>query len=209
MRRKKLIRLIIIVVLILATIIGITKFINKNKTTHKLSEIYNKLNDGQAYLFEMERNDDNKVIMAQKDNKIMIDQYSENNHSTTIVKDNNTYFILHNREEYYIYEQNSVNQNILPDGFKDFIDKTFEIGTEKIKGKKYSYEEYSGSTMFIITNDLDISQDNVKTRFFFDNDGNLVYIKTMTANDQELLKVNLTNEVKDDVFEVPSHYAEY
>ena len=66
MRRKKLIRLIIIVVLILATIIGITKFINKNKTTHKLSEIYNKLNDGQAYLFEMERNDDNKMEFFQK-----------------------------------------------------------------------------------------------------------------------------------------------
>ena len=63
--------------------------------------------------------------------------------------------------------------------------------------------------MFIITNDLDLSQENVKTRFFFDNNGKLAYIKTMTDNDQELLKVSLTNEVKDELFEVPSHYAEY
>ena len=209
MRRKKANKLIIIVVLIIIAIIGILLLVKKNKPTQKLVQIYNQINKEQPYHFEMERNDKNKVIIAQKDNKIMIDQYSENNHSTTIVKDNNTYLILHDREEYYVYEQNNVKQNILPDGFKEFIDKTFETGTEKIKGKKYSYEEYSGSTMFIIANDLDLSQDNIKTRFFFDNDGKLVYIKTMTNNDQELLKVNLTNEVKDKLFEVPSHYAEY
>ena len=209
MRKKKLIRLVIIILIILAIITGITQIISKNKTTQQLASIYNTIKDGQPYLFEMERNDENKVIMAQKDNKIIIDQYSKNNHSTTVVKDNNTYLILHNREEYYVYEQNNVKQNILPDGIKEFIDKTFETGTEKIKGKKYSYEEYFGSTMFIIANDLDISQENVKTRFFFDNDGNLAYIKTMTENDQELLKINLTNEVNDDIFNIPSHYAEY
>ena len=209
MRKKKIIRLVIIILLIFAAITGITQFFNKNKTTQNLTQVYNILKDGQPYLFEMERNDENKVIIAQKDNKIIIDQYSKNNHSTTVVKDNNTYLILHDREEYYVYEQNNVKQNILPDGIKEFIDKPFETGTEKIKGKRYSYEEYSGSTMFIITNDLDISQGNVKTRFFFDNEGNLAYIKTMTENDQELLKINLTNEVKDDIFNVPSHYAEY
>lgn len=209
MRKKKLIRLVVFILLILAIIIGVMHILNKNKTTQKLSAIYNKLKDGQSYLFEMERNDENKVIMAQKNNQIVIDQYSKDNHSTTVVKDNNTYLILHDREEYYVYEQNNVKQNILPDGIKEFIDKPFETGTEKIKGKKYSYEEYSGSTMFIITNDLDISQQNVKTRFFFDNDGNLAYIKTMTENDQELLKISLTNEVKDDIFNIPSHYAEY
>jgi len=209
MRKKKLIKLIIIILLILAIIIGINKFINKDATTHKLSQIYNQISEGQPYLFEMERNEKNKVIMAQKDNKIIIDQYSENNHSTTVVKDNNTYLILHDREEYYVYEQNNVKQNILPDGIKEVIDKPYETGTEKIKGKKYDYEEYSESTMFIITNDLDISEENIKTRFFFDDEGNLAYIKTMTQHDQELLKINLTNEVKDDIFNIPSHYAEY
>ena len=209
MRKKKLIRLVVFIILILAIIIGITQIFKKNETTQKLSQIYNTVKDGQPYIFEMERNDENKVIIAQKDNKIIIDQYSKNNHSTTVVKENNTYLILHDREEYYIYEQNNVNQNILPDGIKEFIDKPFEIGTEKIKGKKYFYEEYLGSTMFIITNDLDISQDNVKTRFFFDNNGKLAYIKTMTENDQELLKISLTNEVNDDIFNIPSHYAEY
>ena len=199
-----------IITLILVAIIGICLLLSKKQPTQKLVQIYNQIKEEQPYYFEMEKNDKNKVIMAQKDNKIMIDQYSENNHSTTIVKDNNTYYyILHNREEYYVYEQNNIKQNILPDGFKEIIAKPFETGTEKIKGKKYSYEEYSGSTMFIITNDLDLNEENIKTRFFFDNDGNLVYIKTMTNNDQELLKVNFTKEVNEELFEVPSHYAEY
>ena len=77
-----------------------------------------------------------------------------------------------------------------------------------IKGKKYSYEEYDGSSMFMISNLININDTNVKTRFYFDSKNNLTYIKTILDNKQELLKVTLEKDVKDSIFEIPSDYAE-
>lgn len=208
MKNNKTIKLIIILIAVVAIIFGIRKFINNNSKTSKLRNIYEKINTAQTYFFEMERNDENKVILAEKENKTIIDQYSEDNHSTTIVKDSNTYLVLHNREEYYVYANNNVDQTILIDEIKAIIEKEFTKGTEKIQGKKYNYEEYAGSTIFTISNTLDENEENVKTRFFFDNEGNLAYIKTMADDNQELLKVKLEMQVDDAIFEIPSNYAE-
>lgn len=208
MKKKKMRKLVIVVLVVIAMIIGILIFINRDESVHKLAQIYEHLNTNQTYLFEMEQNSDNKTIMAKKYDKTLIDQYSKDNHSTTIVKDNTTYLVLHDREEYYIYGQNNVEQNILTDGLKDVIAKPYSTGTEKIKGKRYSYEEYAGSTIFMFASTLDINEEDIKTRFFFDNDGKLAYIKTMTGTKQELLKVNLSQEVDDSIFEIPLNYAE-
>lgn len=205
---KKIIGLIIVILVIIAIIFGISKMKGENEEIHQLADIYNKLNTNQTYLFEMKRNDDNKVIMAKKDDQTIIDQYTENSRTTTIVKNNDTYLVLHDREEYYVYRQNNIEQNILTDNIKLVADKTYVTGTEKIKGKTYNYEEYAGSTMFMIEN-LDMNEEDVKTRFFFDKSGNLVYIKTMTPDNQELLEVSLQYEVDDAIFEIPSNYAEY
>ena len=151
---------------------------------------------------------------AKKADKTIIDQYSKDSetkiesHTTTLVKDNNTYLILHDRKEYYVYEQNNVEQNILTDGIKEVVDKDFTTGEEKVKGKKYDYEEYNGSTMFMITNTLELNEADIKTRFYFDKNGNLTYIKTIYGEDEELLKVNLEKDVDDSIFEIPSDYAE-
>lgn len=204
-----LVKLIVIIIVIIGIIVGISKFIsNKNNNVQKLAKIYEELNTSQTYLFEMQQNDNNKTIMAKKGDKTIIDQYSKDGHTTTIVKDNNTYLVLHEREEYYVYEQNNVEQTILTDGIKYVIEKQFTTGTEKIKGKKYSYEEYSGSTIFMVTNTLNVNEEDVKTRFFFDKDNNLVYIKTMNGDNNELLSVKLEKEVDDSIFEIPSNYAE-
>ncbi len=209
MKNKKIKKLIIIIILVIAILIVINKIMNKNITnTNKIARLYNELISTQTYLFEMERNDDNKVILAKKDNKTMIDQYSEHSHMTILVEGNKTYLVLHDKEEYLVYGQDNVEQNILPDGLKELVDKSFTTGTEKIRGKKYSYEEFDGSTIFTVSNTLDTSEEGIKTRFFFDKNDNLVYIKTMTANDQELLKVKLEKQVDDSVFEIPAHYAE-
>ena len=152
--------------------------------------------------------------MAKKGDKTIIDQYTKNsetnleNHTTTLVKDNNTYLILHDRKEYYVYTENNVEQTIVTDGLKEIISKSYTTGTEKIKGKKYSYEEYDGSSMFMISNLININDTNVKTRFYFDSKNNLTYIKTILDNKQELLKVTLEKDVKDSIFEIPSDYAE-
>lgn len=208
MRRKKMIRLVIVILVVIAIIIGIKKLTgNKSENLHKLSQIYDELNTSQTYLFEMEKNDNTKTIMAKKGEKTIIDQYLEDSHSTTIVKDNNTYLVLHEREEYYVYEQNNVEQTILTDGIKEVVEKPYTTGTEKVKGKKYDYEEYSGTTIFMISNTLDENEE-IKTRFYFDKDDNLVYIQTIKGVTQELLKIKLEKEVDDNIFEIPSNYAE-
>lgn len=209
MKKKKTMFLIVTILVISIIAIIVSKILNgSNKSEQKLLKIYENLNSSQTYLFEIQQNDDNKTIMAKKEDKTIIDQYSKGNHSTTLVKDNNTYLILHNREEYYVYEQNNVEQSILTDGIKEIIEKEYITGVEKVRGKKYSYEEYNGSTMFMITSTLDINEEDIKTRFYFDKDGNLVYIKTLLGEKQELQKVKLESEVSDSIFEIPSNYAE-
>lgn len=215
MKRNKRIPLIVVILVIIVIIFCISKIIGgKNDKTQMLSKIYEELNTNQTYLFEMELNSNNKTIMAKKDEKTLIDQYTKDSetktesHTTTLVKDENTYLILHNREEYYVYEQNNVEQNILTDGLKDVISKEYITGEEKVKGKKYNYEEYSGSTMFMIANTLELEEKDIKTRFYFDKDDNLVYIKTIYSEETELLKIKLENNVDDSIFEIPSNYAE-
>ena len=215
MKKNKRIFLIVIVILMIAIIFGIVKIVNKNSPKEqRLSKIYQDLEDSQTYLFEIEKNNNNKTIMAKKGDKTIIDQYTKNsetnleNHTTTLVKDNNTYLILHDRKEYYVYTENNVEQTIVTDGLKEIISKSYTTGTEKIKGKKYSYEEYDGSSMFMISNLININDTNVKTRFYFDSKNNLTYIKTILDNKQELLKVTLEKDVKESIFEIPSDYAE-
>lgn len=209
MKKKKIIKLVIVILIVIAIIIVISKITgNKDDDTRRLAQLYNELNTNQTYLFEMEQSDDNKTIMAHKGDKTIIDQYSKNSHTTTIVKDNNTYLVLHDREEYYVYENNNVEQSILTDGLGEIVDKEFITGEEKINGKKYSYEEYSGSTMFMISSTLDVNEEDIKTRFYFDNDDNLAYIRTIKGVNQELLKIKIEKEADDSIFEIPSNYAE-
>lgn len=209
MKKKKIKRIIISILVIIALIVLIIKIMGGKKDNIKrLETLYNELNVSQTYLFEMQENDEDKTIMAKKGDKTIIDDYTKDGHTTTIVKDNNTYLVLHDREEYYVYEQNNVEQSILTDGLKEIVNKDFLTGSENVKGKKYSYEEYQGSTMFMEASSLDVNEDEIKTRFYFDNDNNLVYIRTIKGVNQELLKINMQKDVDDTIFEVPSHYAE-
>jgi len=206
MKKKKIKKIIIaVLVIIVLAVVTIKIASNKKQDVKMLENLYNELNTSQTYLFEMQENDENKTIMAKKGDKTIIDDYTEDSHTTTIVKDNNTYLVLHDREEYYVYEQNNVEQSILTDGLQEVTNKEFVTGTEKVKGKKYSYEEYQGSTMFMNTSSLDINEEDIRTRFYFDKDNNLVYIRTIKGVNQELLKINIQKEVDDSIFEVPSH----
>lgn len=215
MKKNKGINLILVILVIIGIIFVISKIINsKSSDEQKLAKIYEDLNSSQSYYFQMERNSNNKIIMAQKGDKTVIDQYSKEeenstqSHTTTLIKDNNTYLILHDRKEYYVYEENNVDQTILLDGIKEIMDKDFSRGNEKVRGKKYNYEEYNGSSIFMISNTLNIDENEVKTRFYFDKKDNLVYIKTINGEDTELLKINITQDVDDSIFDIPSDYAE-
>lgn len=209
MKKKKMRKLIISILVVIAIIVLIKIFTGNNVSDkQRLIKLYENLNTSQTYLFEWEKSEKTKTVMAKKAEKTIIDDYSENTHSTTIVKENNTYLVLHDREEYYVYEGNTVEQNILTEGLKEVTEKAYTTGTEKVKGKKYSYEEYSGSTMFMTASSLEPNEEEIKTRFYFDKDDNLVYIRTIIGVNQELLKIRLETEVDDSIFEIPSHYAE-
>lgn len=209
MKKKKRLTLVIIILIIIGIVIIVSKVTsNKNEKTKRLLKIYDDLSASQTYLFEMKQNDKNKTIMAKKGNQTMIDQYSNGSHSTTLVKEDTTYLILHDRKEYYVYEQNNVDQSILIDGLEEVKDREFTTGEEKVKGKKYYYEEYNGSTMFMVSNSLEANEANIKTRFYFDKDDNLVYVKTINGDTEELMQINIENEVDDSIFEIPSDYAE-
>ena len=208
MNKKKLIFIIIFILIIIAIIFTISRIVIDNNT-HRLEEIYEKLSSSSSYCFQMEQeNNKNKTIMAKKDDKSIIDQYSADSHIATLEKDNCSYLILYDREEYYVYGSSNIEQNILIDGIKEIVDKPYTKGKEKIMGKQYKYEEYNGSSTFMISSTLDLNEEDIKTRFYFDSKGNLVYIKTLHGDQQELLKVSLTTEVDDSLFEIPSNFAE-
>lgn len=205
--KKNIMSLVIIILIVV--IVGITMSTKiKENNVKRFDKIYKELEASQTYLFEMVQSDDNKTVMAKKGDKTIIDQYSKDSHTTTIIKDNNTYLVLHDREEYYVYENNNIEQSILTDGMKEITNKKFTTGKEKIDGKNFSYEEYSGSTMFMTATTLDMNEEDIKTRFYFDNDDNLVYIRTIKGANQELLKIKIQKEVDDSIFEIPSNYAE-
>lgn len=215
MKKNKRINLIIIILVIIGIIFFVSKIVgNKNSKVQELAKVYNKLNSSQAYQFKWEQNDNNKTIIIRDGDKTLIDQYSKEedsatqNHTKTLIKENSTYLILPDRKEYYIYEGNNVDQTFLIDGIKEIMGKEYTKGTEKVKGKKYKYEEYSGSTMFLLSNSLNLDENDVKTRFYFDSKDNLVYIKTIYGDKHELLKVSLTNDIDSSVFEIPADYAE-
>lgn len=215
MKKNKRINLIVIILVIIGIIFFVSKIVgNKNSKVQELAKVYNKLNSSQAYQFKWEQNDNNKTIIIKDGDKTLIDQYSKEedsatqNHTKTLIKENSTYLILPDRKEYYIYEGNNVDQTFLIDGIKEIMGKEYTKGTEKVKGKKYKYEEYNGSTMFLLSNSLNLDENDVKTRFYFDSKDNLVYIKTIYGDKHELLKVSLTNDIDSSVFEIPADYAE-
>ena len=49
--------------------------------------------------------------------------------------------------------------------------------------------------------------EEVKTRFYFKGD-KLAYIKTIIGEKQELLKVDISYDVDNNLFEIPSDYKE-
>lgn len=210
MKKKKIIVLVAIVLIIIGIVVGISMLTkNGEKKEDNLQKIYDKLMTSKEYSFKIEEDENNKTIMARKGEKTIIDQYSEDDgHLTTLIKDGDTYLIYHDREEYYLYQRNNVEQNLLTDGLKEIIDKEYTTGTEKINGKKYTYEEYSGSTIFMSLNALNINSEDVKTRFYFDKNDNLVYMKTIYDKNEELLKIEVAESVDASLFEIPSNYAE-
>ena len=100
----------------------------------------------------------------------------------------------------------------LPDGWYESQRAAFrkaiaEKGKEKIENKTYTYEEYNTVTKFVMMDNSENEGQEIKTKFYFDGN-KLEYIKTIVGNKQELLKVDISDDVDNNLFEIPSEYKE-
>ena len=149
---------------------------------------------------------DYKIIISKKDEKISIDMYYQEEHTTTLAKDGYTYFIMHNNEEYYEYEGEDI-QEMLVNQLEEIENKTYIKGKENINGKTYYYEEFEGISSFLMSTSINLSDENLKTRFYYDGN-TLAYIKNIIDEEtEELLETKISYSVDDSAFEIPSNYA--
>ena len=217
-RKKKTILavIILVVLLVVLAIVWFFVFNNKGNTNENnnsnskensnVSRTYNELQASGDFVFEITLDNENYMYYAKSNNMAYIDTVSEGRENKNIIRDGNTYLLLDDTKTYYKYSNNQTNLNIITLRLNKIKDLEYETGRERINSKNYSYEEFVGLTDFAMGDFKEDSQD-VKTRFYFDGD-KLVYIKTIEKEKEELLKVNISNDVEQNLFQIPSDYKE-
>lgn len=215
-KKKKIIIISVISVIVLAIIIATVIFlINRNNSKEnqtyvgdtKIARLYDRLSKEKMFSFTTTIDDNNKEIYAKTSDAAYIDTTYEGEESKFVIKDGNSYLLNDENKIYYTYQNNEIDLNRVIEQLEEVKDTELVEGTENIEGKEYNYEEYSGFTSFAFKLSDEGNTDNMKTRFYFDGD-NLVYIKTITSNTQELLKVEISDDVDENLFEIPSDYRE-
>lgn len=218
MKKKVLILSIAISVLTIGAIALIIFIKNAEDEKSKLGKIYNEMVANQTYAFtRYDFEEQHKLITYRKGNKTLIDTYNPDQHLSTLVVDKDTYLVYHENKEYYVYPNNNQDGEILLDDLRQILEKECTKGKEKIYGKKYKYEEYTGISNFLISSPRNMDISSVKTRFYFDKN-ELVYLKTIydVVNEEtgektqaeELQTVKVEYEVENSIFEIPADYAE-
>ena len=213
-KKKKIAIISVITILILLIIIGgiVWYFIANNKTNSdsnnqgksEINKLYETLKTTSIFSFELILDDENHKYYAKSNNMACIETTSNDEETKYIVKNGNTYFLVDDTKTYYTYSNNQANLNMVTKGLERFKDLDYEIGKEKINNKNYYYEEYTRLTAFAMGDFTEDSED-VKTRFYFDDD-ELVYIKTIEEDKEELLEVNISYNVNQNSFQIPSDY---
>ena len=201
---------LIIVILIIIALVCIFKKEKKDRVYN----MYDKIKNSQNFTFSMEEQADDidyKVIMAQRGTDVSIDMFSTDEHTTTLVLQNEAYYIMHNRQEYFNYIDEEIDSDIVLSGLYNVTKKDYISGREQIEGKSYYYEEFDNETTdFIIYADINETS-KVKTRFYFDDD-QIVFIKNIVTsedlNQEELIKADLQYDIDQKLFEIPDDYAE-
>ena len=113
---------------------------------------------------------------------------------------------MHNEKEYYFYDINEIDADILKNELSCVKEKEYKSGYEEIEGKKYYYEEFEGIITFIMTLNYN-EEDTIKTRFYYDGK-NLQYIKNIVNDEEELLKAEFSDTIDENLFKIPDDYAE-
>ena len=214
-KKKKIVLILVIAIVILLIIGGIvwysiannnTNSNSNNQRTAEVSKLYETLQTSSVFSFELILDEGNHKYYAKSNNMAYIDTIYDDEETKYIIKDGNTYFLVDDTKTYYTYSNNQTNLNMVTRGLERIKDLEYQTGREKINNDNYSYEEYIGVTDFAMGNFTENSED-VKTRFYFDGD-ELVYIKTIEGDQEELLKVNISYNVDENLFQIPSDYNE-
>lgn len=215
-KKKKIILIVVIIILTLAIMAGVVWWIGfkskeREKTfsaeTSKTNQLYTELTEKQAYSFCTELDEKNTSYYAKRDNMAYIDSIYQGNQSKIVIKEGNTYLLAEDQKAYYTYQNNEVDLKKIELQLESIKEAEYIKGKEKINGKQYDYEEYEGITEFLIKNIENIEEQATKTRFYFEGD-KLVYIKTTVGDYEEILKVKISYDVDNKLFEIPSEYKQ-
>ena len=211
-KENKKVIIIFIIIAIVAVCLGIIScFLLVPNTSKELSfsinELYESLKQEQAYSINLTLDENNKSLYAKQSNIAYLDDILNGVETEMLIKNGNTYLIKDEDKVYYVYKNNEINLNKIEDILEELKDLEYVTGKEKINDKNYSYIEFNQLTDFAIMNTSNIKSDTKKTRFYFDGK-DLKYIKTIAGNKEELLKVTITKDVDNKLFQIPSDYEE-
>lgn len=211
-KENKKVIIIFIIIAIVAVCLGIIScFLLVPNTSKELSfsinELYESLKQEQAYSINLTLDENNKSLYAKQSNIAYLDDILNGVETEMLIKNGNTYLIKDEDKVYYVYKNNETNLNKIEDILEELKDKEYQTGKEKIDNKSYSYIEFNQLTDLAIMNTSNIKSDTKKTRFYFDGK-DLKYIKTIAGNKEELLKVTISRDVDNKLFQIPSDYEE-
>lgn len=213
-KKKKIIIITTIAIIVLLLIAGgIWYFaVNKNnnnqndKETSKIEKLYNTLQGKDAYSFNFILDENNRMYYAKNQDKAYTSTIYNGSTSNYIIRDGNSYLLMEDTKKYYTYSNNTIDLKLISETLETAKELQYQTGTEEIEGKNYEYEEYPLLTD-IAMGDFTEETNNTKTRFYFQGD-KLVYIKTIEEGKQELLKVETSYKVDNEIFEIPSDYTQ-
>ena len=213
MEKKQKIFIISICVIVAIIIVGLIVYAiitsrTESANENRLANMYEKMMQDETYSITFQLDDNNKYTVSRKGNLANIDTYHNGSHTTDIIKDGNTYLLMYSTKKYYMYQNNETELAELSNTLNEIIQSQEpEKGQEKIDGHNYRYEEYKGVSDFLMNADENVSEEEINTRFYFDGD-DLKYIKTIMGDTSELISVNVSYDVTDDIFEIPSDFQE-
>ena len=213
MEKKQKIFIISICVIVAIIIVGlivyaITTSRNESANENRLANMYEKMMQDETYSITFQLDDNNKYTVSRKGDVANIDMYNNGDHTTNIIRDGNTYLLMYSTKRYYTYQNNVIGLGELPSQLNEMIqNQQPEKGQEKIDGHNYRYEEYKGVSDFLMNIDENIIEENTNTRFYFDGD-DLKYIQTIMEDKSELIRVEVSYDVDDTIFEIPSDFEE-
>ena len=206
---KKLGIVVGVSVIISIIVFGVNYFSNKTNGKNDVSKLYDEYIGKNKYsITTTVLNDDTREDYTKLDNSAYIlTTYGKDDYYKELIKDGHTYIVDDESKTIYKYQNNEMNLNKFLNQLEEFKDKEYIESKEEIDGKKYEYQEYSGTSQWVLNNEVDRYSDNTKTRLYFKNE-KLVYIKTISGDKEEILKVDISSDINSNLFELPSDYVE-